>query len=313
MGVARFGAKLRIGSPDRGDADLTLTAADIGTVQRFLTPLTADRLITLPTTGAYDGAEIPIQRGGLGPGKLNIGNIEQIPPFTAAAVIVRHNGTAWEKFWYNTHDDSVTFGRQGTNARFAAWGDGDPGKLMDDFAKQNNTVAFPTNTTWGTGVARCVKFRLPMNLNLTAVRMFSLAALAAASGYQFAIYPAVAGSARLWQALQQPTLANAWMSVTANLPVTLVANTDYWFCAAPAATGTTVAFRTMDPPFHGAIFGADAEPLGGKLNLGIPVLAQFAITAGAWPTTLPAIAAAAYLTPGTSGGMVPVWLEGTAS
>ena len=309
MGTVR-GSRLRLGSVERsGTTPVTLAAADVGVVQRYTTALSIDHTLNLPAAGS-DGREVPVNRQGRGPGKLTIvggSTTEIIPPYTPAAVIFRDNGTTWEKFWYNTHDDAFTFGRQGAASLFGAWGDGDPGDLVDLFLSTPATAA-PTNTAQTTTIARAVKFRLPQDVTVTAVRMWSTAALAAASGWMFAIYPVAAGSARSWGSAATATLANAWMSV-AVASVLLAANTDYWFCMAPVATGTTAPFRTPPPHPAAAFFGADAAPLGGKLNLGIPVQVQFAITAGTWPANLPAVAAPAW----TSGSVVPAWLEGTAA
>jgi hypothetical protein len=52
--------------------------------------------------------------------------------------------------------------------------------------------------------------------------------------------------------------------------------------------------------------------LGGRAGLGIPTYAQVAVVTGAWPATLPTLAAAAYAG-GTTGSVPFAWLLGTAS
>ena len=48
-------------SADNGDADLALTAGSVR-IQRFTTPLTAERTVTCPTEGVYIGMEFRIVR-----------------------------------------------------------------------------------------------------------------------------------------------------------------------------------------------------------------------------------------------------------
>ncbi|MCK5236206.1 MAG: hypothetical protein KAR06_04395 [Deltaproteobacteria bacterium] len=60
-------------SADNGDADLILTAADVK-IQRFDTPLTAERLVTCPTENVYLGMTFRIIReeGATGNHNLNV-------------------------------------------------------------------------------------------------------------------------------------------------------------------------------------------------------------------------------------------------
>jgi hypothetical protein len=82
-------------SPDRGDADVTLTADTDAPVQRFATPLRADRKVTLSLRGAYPGARFRVTRTGLGQGQLDVGGLRVIPSATAAFVDVECDGQAW--------------------------------------------------------------------------------------------------------------------------------------------------------------------------------------------------------------------------
>jgi hypothetical protein len=86
-------------SADRGDASVTLTMTD-AFIQRFATTLTANRTVTLPTTGVYNGATFRVVRTGLGAFTLNVGGLKTIPSSTAAFVEVTHDGTAWRLTGY---------------------------------------------------------------------------------------------------------------------------------------------------------------------------------------------------------------------
>lgn len=199
---------------------------------------------------------------------------------------------------------------QAANALFAAWGDGDPASAVS-LLSANESVAGPTNTAQGSTTARLVKFRLPRTLAVSAVRYFSIAALAAASGWHFAIYRESDG-AKLWDSGNLATLANAWNSAPV-AGVTLSANTNYWLAAVPVAIGTTAAFRTPAPAMHPAFFGAPSAPLGGR-SIGMPEVVQAALaTANVFPATLTGLVA--YAGAGTAAnGTVPVcFLEGTAT
>lgn len=82
-------------SPDRGDANVTLTVGTDHEVQRFATTLTANRTVTLPTTGGYNSARFHIVRTGLGNFTLAVGTLKTLASATAAWAEVMHDGTAW--------------------------------------------------------------------------------------------------------------------------------------------------------------------------------------------------------------------------
>jgi hypothetical protein len=163
-----------------------------------------------------------------------------------------------------------------------------------------NSVAGPTPTIITTSVARCVLYRAQYAITVNRVRLFGVGATT--SLYKFAVYPRGTGAARLWESGTVTSVANAWLSISAATPFTLAANTDYWFCVTVANVGTTAGFRSPPAPISTNQFGADAAPLGGR-SMGLPVFVQFAVTAGAFPATLPAVAAAAYSAAAT--GSVP--------
>ncbi len=89
-------------SADRGDANVTLTAGADASTQFFSTALTANRTITLSTTGAYNGAKFRIVRSGLGNFTLTVGAVKVLPANTAAWCDVMYDGGAWRLTAYGT-------------------------------------------------------------------------------------------------------------------------------------------------------------------------------------------------------------------
>jgi Pectate lyase superfamily protein len=89
-------------SADRGDASVTLVAGVNEKTQRFATALTANRTVTLSTTGAAKGHKFCIVRAGLGAFTMDVGGLKTIPSATAAWVDVEHDGTAWRLTGYGT-------------------------------------------------------------------------------------------------------------------------------------------------------------------------------------------------------------------
>ena len=59
-------------STDNGDAAVTLTAGKNALVQRWSTAITADRAVTLSTTGAYTGASFRVVRESTCTGAFNL-------------------------------------------------------------------------------------------------------------------------------------------------------------------------------------------------------------------------------------------------
>lgn len=82
-------------SADRGDTNQTLAVAVDLPIQRWATTLTANRTVTLSTTGAVAGQWFRVVRTGLGAFTLNVGGLKTIPSATAAFVDVMYDGTAW--------------------------------------------------------------------------------------------------------------------------------------------------------------------------------------------------------------------------
>lgn len=87
-------------SADRGDAAVTLVVGVDARTQRFATTLTANRVVTLSTAGAFDGDKFRVVRTGLGAFTLDVGGLKTIPSATAAFVDVAYDGTAWRLIGY---------------------------------------------------------------------------------------------------------------------------------------------------------------------------------------------------------------------
>jgi hypothetical protein len=181
---------------------------------------------------------------------------------------------------------------------YSAQGDCNPisGSLLNHML----AVGGPTPTAITVSLARCVQFTPPANITVNRIRCFGVGSTT--NQYKFAIYPVGAGTNKLWDSGTVTTTANTWLNMSAGLPITVTADTQYWFCVTAVTTGTTAGFRSPAAPTGTAFWGADAAPLGTR-GLGLPVLAQFAVNTGVFPATLPVIAAAAYA--GGTTGSVP--------
>jgi len=89
-------------SADRADTSQTLTVGTDATTQRWATTLTANRTVTLSTTGAINGDRFRIVRTGLGAFTLDVGGLKTVPSATAAWVDVEFTGSAWVLTGYGT-------------------------------------------------------------------------------------------------------------------------------------------------------------------------------------------------------------------
>lgn len=178
---------------------------------------------------------------------------------------------------------------------YAARGDCDP--VVQTLHENMLAVAAPTPTNITASLARCVQFTPPTAITVTNIRLFGVGATT--SLYKFAIYPVGSSTTKVWDSGTITTVANAWNNITAGLPITLTAGTKYWWCVTVVSTGTVAGFRSESAPLGTNYYGANVAPLGGT-SLGLPVYAQFAVSTGVFPATLPAIAAAAY-SAGTTG------------
>jgi len=102
MGTHGFAQRTPSVSADRGDTSQTLTVGTDATTQRWATTLTANRTVTLSSTGAINGDRFRIVRTGLGAFTLDVGGLKTIPSATAAWVDVEFTGSAWVLTGYGT-------------------------------------------------------------------------------------------------------------------------------------------------------------------------------------------------------------------
>lgn len=89
-------------SADRGDTSQTLTVGTDNSIQRWATALTANRIVTLSTTGATNGDKFRVVRTGLGAFNLDVGGLKTIVGALAAFVDVSYDGAAWRLTGYGT-------------------------------------------------------------------------------------------------------------------------------------------------------------------------------------------------------------------
>lgn len=89
-------------SGNKGDADATIQVFVDPMTVWFGSALTANRTVTLSTTGAYAGAKFRVFRTGLGSFTLDVGGKKTIPSATAAFVDVEYNGSTWQMTGYGT-------------------------------------------------------------------------------------------------------------------------------------------------------------------------------------------------------------------
>jgi hypothetical protein len=162
------------------------------------------------------------------------------------------------------------------------------------------SVAGPTPTGITVSLARCVMFTPPANITVNRIRLFGVGA--ATNLYKFAIYPVGTGQTKVWDSGTVTSAANTWLNIATGLPITLTAGTQYWFCVTAVATGAIAGFRSMAAPLGTNFWGADVAPIGNRA-LSLHVHAQFAVSTGVFPATLPAVAAATYS--GGTTGTVP--------
>jgi len=80
-------------SADRGDASQTLTVNTDALFQRWATTLTANRTVTLSTTGAVNGDTFRVVRTGAGAFSLAVGSIYEM--LIPGWVDVAYDGSAW--------------------------------------------------------------------------------------------------------------------------------------------------------------------------------------------------------------------------
>lgn len=128
-------------SADNGDADLVIGVSDAA-IQLFDTPLTANRVVTLPSSGNFIGQTFTILRTGTEAFTLAVTGVATIPVDVSGMIMTVYNGTSWELLdfrfdkAYITIDDITGFPELG---------------IANLWTKQQNTPQ--SNLTWGANVA----------------------------------------------------------------------------------------------------------------------------------------------------------------
>lgn len=186
-----------------------------------------------------------------------------------------------------------------------AIGDGNPTQPAVMFGFQNTvvSVAGPTPTGIGTAVGRLVQFRFRNAITIATIRYFGVGTVS--NAYTMAMYKISTG-ARVWLLDPANTTAATWTAITTGLPITIAADDPHWFGLGTKVTGTTAGLRSPASPIASSL-GVTTIP-GQLANYGVR-FAQVALTAGAWPTTLPALAAAAFASGGSTGTLPIIFLE----
>ena len=185
-----------------------------------------------------------------------------------------------------------------------AWASGDPSMDVILWAFQNTvvSVAGPTPTGIGTTIGRLVYFKFKKAIVAARIRYFGLATVS--SLYTLAFYNA-SSLARVW--MSDPlNVVVGWQTVTAGFPVTFAAGQGYWMGLGAKSTGTTSGFRSPASPIASSL-GLAAIP-GNLANFGLR-FAQVALTAGAWPATLPTLADAVFASAGATGTLPIAFLD----
>lgn len=188
-----------------------------------------------------------------------------------------------------------------------AYGDGDPGRLLE--MCQSNGVVSPSPTNIGTGTARCSYFILQSDLVVNKIRFYGVGNNA--NIMRCAIYDADTLD-RLTSELYFDTVATSWGFAGSSLNLTLNAGKLYLIAVAASATSTTAAVLSMGPNL-GALTGQIQvlpKSYPGNLNLSSGYVCasfcQFSLSSpGSLPTTASTIAFPAAWT----GGMPAFWLD----
>ena len=142
-------------SPDNGDANLTITAI-MERIQLFATSLTANRTVTLPTTGLFNGQTYVILRTDTAAFTLTVTGVATIPSGVSGLIVAVYNGTSWELQDFRFDITYVTASQLTGYALIAA---------VNVWTKQQNTPQ--GNLTWGANVAWNVENVQVAQLTLT--------------------------------------------------------------------------------------------------------------------------------------------------
>lgn len=233
------------------------------------------------------------------------------PPAGTVELYAKADGHLYRRDEAGTEVDLEAAGAGGGQAPWrsklhALWGDGNPAQHDVMWAFQNSAVSIagPTATGIGTTVGRLVMFRFESAITAARLRWFQVAALPA-STFTLAIY---VGTDRVYVLDPMPAGVVGWNSVAVSL--TLPADTIGWLGLSAKAVGTTTPWRTPASPIASSL-GLATMP--GNLALYGARFAQVALTLGAWPTILPALANAAFASGGTTGTVPIVFADQNAA
>jgi hypothetical protein len=192
--------------------------------------------------------------------------------------------------------------QSGAGAIFAPFDDGDPVTAWRSLRDHGGSLS-PAQITQT--LIRLHKFRLPKALSVSNVRIpVSLSV----NNVNFAFYR-VSDGVKIWS--NTPALAAVWNNITASMPFTLEANTDYWYAVSSSGSGTDAGLVAM-PNSGGSYFAstqaASLAPIFAK-GIGIGEHAEKSTTSGTLPDPLGTVATPAWAV----RGMPFIFLEGTAS
>lgn len=181
---------------------------------------------------------------------------------------------------------------------------GDPSDML--YHMQRGGVLGPTPTNIGATVARCQLFRPDYSITPATLRWYGIGAVAGI--YTAAIYR-YSDLARVSDQWTLTTTANAWNSVAVGTSFSLTGGTLYFVAVSANTTGTTAGIGSVGTTVAAATGQIQAAPtaLPGSLSSSYisAYLFQFAVTAGAMPTTAATLAAQGAWT----GGMPAFWLD----
>lgn len=185
-----------------------------------------------------------------------------------------------------------------------AFGNGDPNDLAALYQSVGNSAASPTQIT--TSIARCSLFRLADSIVVNRARYRGINVVT--SSYRVAIYRYSDG-ARLTGQLTFDTPSSAMASVDLAGALTLDADELYIMACAVSATGTNAGVGCFTAAVNSAAVLAAPQSNVGNMDTDAgymsTYLAQFSVTSGDLPSTLPTLSAPS----SWGGGMPSFWLD----
>lgn len=188
--------------------------------------------------------------------------------------------------------------------------DGNPNYMLNQMQLAGNVAPTPTNI--GTTVARCELFRPAYDITVNRIRWYGVGAVT--SIYTVAIY-SLSDLARVSEQWTITTAASTWGSASAASPFSLTAGTLYFVAVSANTTGTTAGIGAVGGTVAASTGQIATTPgsLPGNIDIDSNYVSsyrfQFAVTAGALPTTAATLAAQAAWT----GGMPAFWLDNNSA